>query len=437
MSARVILSGCVVLSLACGAGTLEFGDEGFDPEFGPGEAQSEEAFPGRSGALRIGVAVMEGAAHSIQYEEIDGERVFEGDILLDDGLMLVEGDASEELGARQGALAAVANSRLWPNGVIHYTIDPRLPNQARVADAIAHWHANTPIRLVKRTNQAAYVTFQPGSGCSATVGRTGKQQFINLATSCSTGSVIHEIGHAVGLWHEQARADRDANVTVHWDNITSGRAHNFHTYVERRQSGQDVGAYDLGSIMHYGSYAFSRNGRATLTRKNGATISGQRNGLSAGDIAGVKRLYGTGSSSTSAFIVDSNNSNNNTARYYNKVSSNWVSTTGTPGYYGTGYWYATTAAVSDAAEFYFYLDAAGTRTIDAWWTAGSNRSSATPFIAFNASGTRLGAVNMDQRYNGGRWNTVGSFRFTRGWNKVVVSRWTTGGVVIADAIRVR
>ena len=149
----------------------------------------------------------------------------------------------------------------------------------------------------------------------------------------------------------------------------------------------------------------------------------------------INNYCGTGSSS---LIVDSNNSNNDTSKGYISVSANWTSSSSTPGYYGSGYYFANTAAISDGASFYFYLSAAATKTIDAWWTAGTNRSASAPFIAYNASGTQLGTVNVNQQVNGGQWNTVGSFAFTAGWNKVVLSRWTTTGyVVIADAIRVR
>ncbi|WP_434385877.1 N-acetylmuramoyl-L-alanine amidase [Melittangium boletus] len=155
----------------------------------------------------------------------------------------------------------------------------------------------------------------------------------------------------------------------------------------------------------------------------------------------VKGYCGGGTTpppSSGGFIVDSNNSNNNTAQGYIEVSANWVSATSTPGYYGSGYFFANTAPVSDAATFYVYAASAGTKTIDAWWTAGTNRSAAAPFVFFNASGTKVGDFKVNQQANGGTWNTVGSFPVTAGWNKVQVSRWAADGyVVIADAIRVR
>lgn len=145
-----------------------------------------------------------------------------------------------------------------------------------------------------------------------------------------------------------------------------------------------------------------------------------------------------GTSSGTSLIIDSNNANNNTAAGYMSISANWISTSSSPGYYGSGYYYASTQAVSDPAEFYFYMPSAGTKTIDAWWVAGTNRAPAAPFIALNASGAEVGRTTVNQQANGGTWVTLGTWSFSAGWNRVQLSRWTTSGyVVVADAIRVR
>ncbi|HEU0052319.1 MAG TPA: N-acetylmuramoyl-L-alanine amidase, partial [Longimicrobium sp.] len=152
----------------------------------------------------------------------------------------------------------------------------------------------------------------------------------------------------------------------------------------------------------------------------------------------LNRINSYCGASQSQLIVDSNNANNNTAQGYISVSASWTSATSTAGYYGSGYYFANTAAVSDGATFWFYLPTGGSRTIDAWWTSGTNRAPAAPWIAYNAAGTEVGRVNVNQQAGGGQWNALGTFAFTAGWNRVVLSRWTTTGyVVIADAIRVR
>jgi hypothetical protein len=140
---------------------------------------------------------------------------------------------------------------------------------------------------------------------------------------------------------------------------------------------------------------------------------------------------------TSAIIIDSNNTNNNASVAKYEVSANW-STGSSAGYYGTGYNFAATQAISDPATFWFYLPAAATKTIDAWWVSGTNRSTTAPYIAYNASGAEVGRVSVNQQANGGQWNAIGTWSFSAGWNKIQVSRWTTAGyVVIADAVRVR
>lgn len=165
-------------------------------------------------------------------------------------------------------------------------------------------------------------------------------------------------------------------------------------------------------------------------------------------IARINTLCGSGGTPTptpiptprpaDGLVIDSNNANNNQAVASIEVSGNWTASSNVSGYYGTGYWWADTSPISDGATFWFRLSAAGTKTIDAQWSAASDRSPSAPFVMFDAQGNRLAAVNVDQRTNGGKWNTLGSFAFTAGWNKVVLSRWTgAGSIVVADAVRVR
>jgi hypothetical protein len=69
--------------------------------------------------------------------------------------------------------------------------------------------------------------------------------------------VLHELVHAMGMWHEQSNANRSDYVEIQWDNIEEEKEHNFN----RRSTSTDLGVYyDYGSIMHYDKYEFSNGG---------------------------------------------------------------------------------------------------------------------------------------------------------------------------------
>jgi hypothetical protein len=389
---------------------------------------------GSESTRKTGVLLIE-SRPIITYEEVNGEFIFSGDIVLHPSQIGPLPSANGEQGTNQQGLLTDSSVVKWPHGIVYYTLAPDLSSTLRtkVMDAINHWMSRTPIQFVPREGQADYVTFRYSTAgyAYASLGRVGGQQFISLTEANPVGVIAHEIGHTLGLHHEHTRPDRDTYVNIIWGNIRPGMEDQFYTLTY----GTKVGPYDDGSIMHYPSREFSANGGATILRKDGSLVSASYAGLSTQDASSIKQLYGF---TNPILFVDDDNTYNNAANARFEASTNWRFYNGISGYHEAGYHAASTGVTADTATFYFYLASAGTRTIDARWTAASNRTDRAPFVINNASGTELARIYKDQQVNGGYFVPLGTWSFTAGWNKVQVSRNTTAGFsVIADAIRVR
>lgn len=197
---------------------------------------------------------------------------------------------------------AIAGDRyLWPNRTIFYAVDPAFRVPDRLATAVAHWHSKTSIRFVPRTAEPdfVHVVREPGAAL-CDVGRRGGEQFLKLGDDPALGSIIHELGHAVGLWHEHCRTDRDQWVTIDPESIKDGREGDFEIDLICGEvtATRILGDYDYGSIQHYGPFFCAKDPDfptiiplKTPQEAPEVIRMGQRNGLSAGDIAAVEMLY--------------------------------------------------------------------------------------------------------------------------------------------------
>ena len=105
--------------------------------------------------------------------------------------------------------------------------------------------------------------------CNSFVGRESVEfqpQGINLGSGCVyLEVVVHEVGHAIGFFHEQSRPDRDEYVYVNESNIEDpSLKHNFDIVPEYYDTTTLNLGYDYASIMHYRPTAFAKPGTVTL-----------------------------------------------------------------------------------------------------------------------------------------------------------------------------
>jgi len=156
----------------------------------------------------------------------------------------------------------------------------------------------------------------------------------------------------------------------------------------------------------------------------------QRDNHAKSEMWALQRHYGLAKftpSSTVEVIAD-----NGTAAW--SASTNWLTSTSNPGYYGSNYHYRSTAAISDSATWTVSLPSSGNWRVDARWTSGTNRAATAPYIVNHTGGSTT--VNMNQQADNGVWKSLGVYNFNSGSNTVRLSCWTTVGfVVIGDAVR--
>ena len=118
------------------------------------------------------------------------------------------------------------------------------------------------------------------------------------------------------------------------------------------------------------------------------------------------------------------------------VRGTWNRGTTAPGKYGTDYRWTSTSPHSTAwARWYLNVPKDGYYDVYAWWSQGTNRSTAARYEIAHRTGTASQVVN--QQTNGGRWNWLGRYHFARGGGFVYLRpNAPSGYVVIADAVRI-
>ncbi|WP_216322192.1 M12 family metallopeptidase [Deinococcus aestuarii] len=229
---------------------------------------------------------------TVRVDVVDEYAVVEGDIIVGKLADLERGRLSPQSVFRDAPL-----DYRWPGGVVPFTFAASVTASGRqnALAAMRAWEAVTPVRFVPRGVEPDFITFQAGTQadwCFSSIGRQGGEQAVLMTSSgdCSARTLTHELGHTIGLWHEQTREDRSHHINIQWANLRDGLCRS--AFEEKRLAdGLDIGPYDLNSLMHYDRFTCSANGNPVYDTIPAGKPTNGGESISPGDRAAVDWLH--------------------------------------------------------------------------------------------------------------------------------------------------
>src|SRR5262245_50664612 len=157
---------------------------------------------------------------------------------------------------------ATYRTNLWTNGLIRFEFDANVTatNQTNMENAMLVLEGVANVDFLPcggNCNTGNYVHIQNSTGNNSQVGMVGGQQIINIVSWDSRFTIVHELLHCLGFYHEHTRPDRNTFVQINCNNVQGGcNGTIFNDNFVIPNDASTYGTYDFDSLMHYGQCAF-------------------------------------------------------------------------------------------------------------------------------------------------------------------------------------
>ncbi|KAK4315563.1 hypothetical protein Pmani_013254 [Petrolisthes manimaculis] len=190
-------------------------------------------------------------------DEVEGEKLFEGDILLTP-------TQRRALNERKG----IANPYYrWPDGrdglpLVPYTFGDRYVDRLAVLEGLEHWMEHTCITFERATStRIPHLRFIKGSGCYSYIGRMGqwRGQPVSIGNNCNVGTTClvgidssWEYGptNIITDWLPTAKSQSpEVEVRQLFRKILTRNIASFHLYTDGSKTDECVGG-NLGIVVH-------------------------------------------------------------------------------------------------------------------------------------------------------------------------------------------
>jgi hypothetical protein len=240
------------------------------------------------------------------FRELHGDIIVGNQDLLSS--YLLQREPQKRPGISEAVGLPIGDGALWPDSTVAYTIDGSITggDRSTVLNAITTWNRSVDpsgnqikVRFVPRypNDNRPYVSFvRGGGGCGSS--QVGRHDHIfsnwwshNININCfSQQTILHEMGHTAGLFHEQQRCDRDSFVSV-----GAPAGINCERYCGGAHA--DYGPYNYWSVMHY---PYSTDPAACAIKQITPSAAGFRGnpwdagtvtGLDTFDVQAINQMY--------------------------------------------------------------------------------------------------------------------------------------------------